>query len=66
VWIAEMEAIYEMRDGARHGPYKRAVVVLADDQGITHLRFYGSHELPLTSHRPYQEVQAGTHWLPTL
>jgi ketosteroid isomerase-like protein len=66
VWIAELDATYELRDGERHGPYRRAVVLRANDQGITDLRFYGSHELPLTAHRPYQEVRAGTHLLPTL
>jgi len=66
VWIAEMEAIYEMKNGVRHGPYKRAVVVRTDARGITQLRFYGSHELPLTAEHPYREVRAGTHWLPTL
>jgi hypothetical protein len=66
VWIAEMEATYEMKNGTRHGPYKRAVVLRADERGITDIRFYGSHELPLNAHRPYQEVRAGTHWLPTL
>jgi hypothetical protein len=66
VWIAELDATYELRDGERHGPYKRAVVLRAGDDGITDVRFYGSHELPLTTHRPYQEVRAGTHWLPTL
>ena len=61
-----MEAIYEMKNGVRHGPYKRAVVVRTDDRGITQMRFYGSHELPLAADRPYREVRAGTHWLPTL
>jgi ketosteroid isomerase-like protein len=66
VWIAELDATYELRDGERHGPYRRAVVLRSGDDGITDLRFYGSHELPLAAHRPYQDVRAGTHWLPTL
>jgi hypothetical protein len=66
VWIAELEATYDLTDGSRHGPYGRVVVLRADDNGITDLRFYGAHELPLVAHLPYREVQAGTHWLPTL
>jgi hypothetical protein len=66
VWIAELTATYELRDGERHGPYPRVAVLRTGEDGITALRFYGSHELPLTSHRPYQEVRAGSHWLPTL
>jgi hypothetical protein len=66
VWIAELDAGYELRDGERHGPYKRVAVLRTGEGGITSLHFYGSHELPLTSHLPYREVRAGTHWLPTL
>jgi hypothetical protein len=66
VWIAEVEATYDLTDGTRHGPYGRAIVLRADGTGITDLRFYGAHELPLVAHLPYREVRAGTHWLPTL
>jgi hypothetical protein len=41
-------------------------VIRGDENGISDLRIYGSHELPLTSHAPYRDVSSGTHWLPTL
>ena len=68
VWIAELEATYELRDRGRHGPYPRVMVVRAGQDGITDLRFYGSHEPPLSdSERPYEEVRSGSgRWLPTL
>jgi ketosteroid isomerase-like protein len=66
VWIAELDAHYELKDGERHGPYPRAIVARSDEHGITDLRIYGSHELPLTAHLPYREVSTGHGWLPTL
>jgi SnoaL-like domain len=66
VWIAELNAHYELKDGERHGPYPRAIVLRGDENGISELRIYGSHELPLTAHAPYREVRTGARWLPTL
>jgi len=67
VFVAEMVAHYELRDFGRHGPYPRAIVLRHGPGGITDLRFYGSHELPLaTSTHPYQDVYAAGHWMPTL
>jgi hypothetical protein len=66
VWIAELDATYELKDGERHTPYQRVAILRTGENGITALHFYGTHEVPLTSHRPYQEVRAGSHWLPTL
>ncbi len=67
VWIAELEATYELTDFARLGPLPRAIVLRTAPAGIARLSFYGQHELPLSeSHRSFQEVRAGRHWLPTL
>ncbi len=66
-WIAELEATYELTDFARLGPLPRAAVLRAAPAGIARLSVYGQHELPLSqSHRRFQEVRAGRHWLPTL
>lgn len=67
VWIAETEATYDLTDYTRLGPLPRAVVLRQSPAGIARLSLYGQHELPLgQSRRPYQEVRAGRHWLPTL
>jgi ketosteroid isomerase-like protein len=67
VWIAEVDATYDVKQHGRLGPYPRAVVLHQGPGGITELRFYGMHELPLaTSTRPYQDVVVDGHWLATL
>jgi hypothetical protein len=67
VWIAEVDATYELKDRQRRGPYPRAIVLRGGSGGIVELRVYGLHELPLTepTHR-YQEVPVGQRWLATL
>lgn len=68
LWIATVTARYELSDYSHRGPYERALIVRAGDAGITELRTYGQHELPLSeSGRPYAEVHGAHHgWLPTL
>jgi uncharacterized protein (TIGR02246 family) len=67
VWIAELDATYELKNYARVGPYARAIVLRNGSGGIRELRIYGLHERPLTdSTRGYQEVFGSGHWLPTL
>ncbi len=67
VWIAEMSARYELGDYSRRGPYQRAMILRAGDDGIEQLRIYGEHELPLSeSGRPYVDVRGAHGWLPTL
>jgi hypothetical protein len=67
VWIAEMQATYELRDHGLRGPYSRATVLRGGPDGIADLRVYGRHELPLTEpEHHYQEVFAGGRWLATL
>jgi hypothetical protein len=67
VWIAEVSATYELTDFSRRGPYGRAFVLRAGEQGIEQLRIYGSNELPLAeSGTGYHEVRGPHGWLPTL
>ena len=67
VWIAELEATYELSNYAQLGPYARAVVLRDGPDGIRDLRIYGLHERPLIdSTRGYQEVFGSGRWLPTL
>jgi hypothetical protein len=67
VWIAELQATYELKEHGRRGPYPRAIVIRGGPDGIDELRIYGRHELPLTeSPIRYQEVSAGGRWLATL
>jgi ketosteroid isomerase-like protein len=67
VWIAEVRATYDLKEHGRRGPYPRAIVLRGGPGGITELRVYGLHELPLTEPpHHYQEVLAGSRWLATL
>jgi hypothetical protein len=67
VWIAELNATYELKGLGHLGPYPRAVVLRGGPDGVRELRVYGLHELPLTdtAHR-YQEVFTGGRWFATL
>jgi hypothetical protein len=67
VWIAEVTATYELTDFSRRGPYKRAIIVHADDDAIERMSIYGAHELPLPEEgHPYTNVRGPHGWLPTL
>jgi hypothetical protein len=67
VWIAELSATYELTDFSRRGPYKRAIIVHADDDTIERMTVYGAHELPLAEEgHPYTNVRGPHGWLPTL
>ena len=67
VWIAELQATYELREHGQRGPYPRAIVLRGGPDAIAELKVYGLHELPLTEPaRPYHEVLASGRWLATL
>ena len=67
VWIAELSATYDLTDYSRRGPYKRAIVLRADNGRIAELRMYGAHELRLSEGgRAYEDVRGPHGWLPTL
>jgi hypothetical protein len=44
MWIAELEADYELRDQSRLSGLPRAIVARAGSDGIAELRVYGAHE----------------------
>ena len=67
VWIAEVEASYELRDWLRLTALPRAFVLYASPEGIAQLNVYGAHERPLTEHRTGEEGSwLGDRWIPPL
>ena len=44
VWIAELEADYELTDRSRLLALPRALILRKEEQGISDLRVYGAHE----------------------
>lgn len=67
VWIAEVEADYELRDFLKLKALPRVFIVRAGEGGIAELRVYGAHEHPLTEHRTGEEgMWIGTRWIPPL
>jgi SnoaL-like domain len=67
VWIAELEASYELRDYLQLKALPRAVVVRVGPGGIADLRVYGAHERPLMEHRTGEEgMWVGGRWVPPL
>jgi uncharacterized protein (TIGR02246 family) len=67
VWIAELEATYELRDETRLGAFPRAMVLRDGPGGIADLHAYGAHERRLPKHRPGEEGSyLDGHWIPPL
>lgn len=67
VWIAEVEAGYELRDDTRIGTLPRAVVLRDGPAGYVELHFYGAHERPLSEHRTGGEgLRIDGRWIPPL
>jgi SnoaL-like protein len=67
VWIAEVEASYEMQDWLRLNGLPRAYVVHEGPDGIREVHAYGAHERPLTDHRTGDEgMWIGERWIPPL
>ncbi len=67
VWIAEVEATYELRDWSVLRALPRAMVLRQGPEGITDLRIYGAHEHQLPDHSSGEEgVIVGGHWVPPL
>ena len=67
VWIAEVEASYELRDYLLIEAVPRAFVLRDGPDGVIDVRVYGARERPLTEHRTGEE---GTflidRWIPPL
>ncbi len=67
VWIAEVDADYELLDWLQLNALPRVFVVRMGDAGIADLRVYGAHEHPIAEHRTGEEgTWVGTRWIPPL
>lgn len=67
VWIAEVDASYELRDYLQLNNLPRVFVLREGNGGIEDLRVYGAHEHPLSEHRTGEEgMWVGTRWIPPL
>jgi hypothetical protein len=67
VWIAEVDASYELRDWLQLNALARAFIVRAAPDGISELRAYGAHEHRLSDHRTGEEgMRLGGRWVPPL
>jgi hypothetical protein len=67
VWIAEVEATYELKDWLRTRALPRAFIVRAGADGIRDLHVYGAHEAPLADHDERQgRTLVGGRWMPPL
>jgi len=67
VWIAEVEASYQLEDWLELGALPRAFVLRGGPDGIEDLRVYGAHEHPLTEHHTGEEgMWVGGRWIPPL
>jgi hypothetical protein len=67
VWIAEVDASYELRDWLQINALPRVFIVREGPEGIADIRAYGAHERPLTDHRTGEEgMWVGSRWIPPL
>jgi hypothetical protein len=66
VWIAEVEADYELRDWLELKALPRVFILRSGENGITDVRVYGAHELPLSDHRTDTGLYIGDRWIPPL
>jgi hypothetical protein len=67
VWIAEVEATYELKDFTRLGSLPRVFVLRDGPNGFTDLRVYGAHERTLPEHGSREtEMRLGGRRMPPL
>lgn len=66
VWIAEVEAEYELADWMRMGPLPRAFFVREGSRGLSDMRVYGAHEHQLADHGDGGGLRVGGRWMPPL
>ena len=67
VWIAEVDATYELKDFTRIGVLPRVFVLRDGPGGLHDMRVYGAHERPLAELRSGEhEMRLGGHWIPPL
>jgi hypothetical protein len=67
VWIAELEASYELQDRLRIDAVPRALVLRHGADGITELHAYGATEREFADRHSYAEgMRIGGRWMPPL
>lgn len=67
VWIAEVEATYELKDSLEKRALPRAFVARDGPDGLVDLHVYGAHERPLADHRTGEAgTRIGGLWMPPL
>ncbi len=67
VWIAEVDATYELEDWRNLNALPRAVVLRDGPAGIADARVYGAHESSLLDQRAGEEgLRIGERWIPPL
>lgn len=67
VWIAEVDASYELRDGTQTAMLPRAVIGRFGPDGVSELHIYGAHEHPLAEQEDAQGgLIVGGRWIPPL
>lgn len=67
VWIAEVEADYELQDWLELKALQRVFIARTDQSRVADIRVYGAHEHPLTEHPTGEEgMWIGTRWIPPL
>jgi SnoaL-like domain len=67
VWIAEVEATYELQDFLQIKALPRAFVLRDGPDGIADLRIYGAHEHPLSEELTENRgIRIGERWIPPL
>ena len=67
VWIAEVDAGYELRDWLQLHGLPRAFIVRAGPDGVSELKAYGAHEHQLSNHPTGGNAMwVGGRWVPPL
>lgn len=67
VWIAEVEADYELTDWLELKALPRAFFLKQAPDGISEVHVYGAHEHPIAEHRTGEEgMWIGERWIPPL
>jgi hypothetical protein len=54
VWIAEVDASYELRDWLQPNGLPRAFILRAGTDGVSELKAYGAHEHQLSNHPTWE------------
>jgi hypothetical protein len=67
IWIAEVDASYELRDWLQLDGLPRAFIVRAGPDGVSELKAYGAHEHQLSDHPAGgKPMWVGGRWVPPL